>query len=217
MPNWTEQDLHVVGPKIEIDRFIGTGFVRHRPDEIDDVLDFIRLCPLKKRERKSTYTHPSGVVLSHFRTRTQAFFSMITSWDYPAEFYARLAIHWPALGFVCSVNGEMGDFGGIIVTLEGETRDLVRTYDVDYNQIVHSRQIARVLSQWSEFLASDRPYRLVPDSAWNHRAVRFDAHFDDDFWYYFRTREEMARFRSRHKSSHAMRRNNGTWNRIRLR
>jgi hypothetical protein len=55
----------------------------------------------------------------HSRARTQAFFGMVTSWDYPAEFYARLAKHWPSLGFICAVNGEMGDFGGIVMALDG--------------------------------------------------------------------------------------------------
>jgi len=113
MPNWVEQNLHVVGSKADVDRFIRTGFVRRSKGQFDDLLDLRRLCPLQRREPKSTYTHESAVVLRHYRTRTQAFFVMITSWDYPAEFYARLARHWPSLGFVCAVNGEMDDFGGI--------------------------------------------------------------------------------------------------------
>jgi hypothetical protein len=95
MPNETQQDLHIVGPKAEIDRFIRTGFTRRGPRQFDDLLHFTRLCPLKRGEPKTTYTHESGVVLGHFRTRTQAMFSMITSWDYPAAFYARLAQNWP--------------------------------------------------------------------------------------------------------------------------
>lgn len=191
--------------------------MRHEPGEIDDVLDFTWLCPLRKRDRKDTYTHTSGVVLIHFRTRTQALFSIITSWDYPAEFYARLPIHWPALQFVCSVNGEMGDFGGVIVRVDGETHHLVRDYDFDYNRRTHRRQVVRVLRRWMQYLERDRPFRLVPDVAWNHRSMPFDAHFDGHFFFYFRTREDMTRFNSRYKSSHAMQRKDGTWNRIRLR
>ncbi len=63
-----------------------------------------------------------------YRTRTQAFFSMITSWDYPAEFYARLALHWPTLAFACSVNEEMGSFGGIVIGVNGEATNLVEYY-----------------------------------------------------------------------------------------
>jgi hypothetical protein len=109
VPNWVEQNLHVVGSRADVDRFIRTGFVRRSKGQLDDVLDLRRLCPLLRREPKSTYTHESVVVLRHYRTRTQAFFVMITSWDYPAEFYARLANHWPSLGFICSVNSEMDD------------------------------------------------------------------------------------------------------------
>ena len=127
MPNWIEQELHVVGSKSDVDRFVRTGFSRQAKDRIDDLLDLRRLCPLKRGEPKSTYTHDSAVVLLHFRTRTQAFFSMMTGWDYPAEFYARLAIHWPSLAFACTVNGEMGDFGGIIVVLDGKVVNLCRT------------------------------------------------------------------------------------------
>ena len=128
----------------EVDRFIGTGFVRQKRREIDDVLDFTRLCPLKNRERKDTYTHPSGVVLTHFRTRTQATFSMITSWDYPAEFYARLTKHWPSLSFICSVNEDMGQFGGVLMVLDGEVVNLVRDYRVvDYSRRAHGVRSAR--------------------------------------------------------------------------
>jgi len=143
MPNWTEQTLHVVGPKVELDCFIRTGYTRKSREQFDNLLHFDRLCPLKRGDPKSTYTHDNGVVLIHFRTRTQASFSMITSWDYPAEFYARLAKRWPTLSFACSVNGEMGDFGGMIVSIEGKTVSLVRDYDGDYVRRQHARQIAR--------------------------------------------------------------------------
>jgi hypothetical protein len=53
-----------------------------------------------------------GVVLGHFRTRTQGMFSMQTRWDYPVEFYNQLPKHWPALSFAASVNEEIGAFGG---------------------------------------------------------------------------------------------------------
>jgi hypothetical protein len=107
MPNWTEQELHVVGARREVDRFIRTGFTRRRRGELDDLLHFTRLCPLNRGERKDTRTHESGVVLRHFRTRSQTCFRMITSWDHAAAFYARLARHWPTLAFACRVNGEM--------------------------------------------------------------------------------------------------------------
>ena len=216
MPNWVEQDLHVVGNKADVDQFIRTGFVRRHPGEFDDVLDFMRLCPLGRRERKDTYTHPSGVVLTYCRTKTQAMFSMITSWDYPAEFYARLAKHWPALGFVCSVNGEMGDFGGVLMALDGEVVNLVRDYDVDYNRRTHGREIHALLKRWGTFLTADRTWRLMPETAWRHGSMPFDAHFDGDFWFFFRTREEMAAFRNRDRTSRALGLVDGKWKRLRF-
>jgi hypothetical protein len=54
------------------------------------------------------------------RTRTLACFGMIASWDYPAQVYGRLATAWPSLGFICSVNGEMDDFGGMLIVQHDE-------------------------------------------------------------------------------------------------
>ncbi len=216
MPNWTQQDLHIVGPKAEIDRFIRSGFTRRGPRQFDDLLHFRRLCPLKRGEPKNTHTHESGVVLSHFRTGTQAMFSMITAWDYPAEFYLRLARHWPTLAFACSVNGEMGDFGGILLVRDGKTENLVRDYDADYDRRIHKRQIARALRGWMAFLTEGRDFRLMPDAAREHRAMPFDAHFDGDFWFYFRRSDEMASFRRRYKSAWTMRRTGSEWHRVRL-
>jgi hypothetical protein len=215
MPNWTEQTLHVVGAKADIDRFVRTGFIRRKPGEIDDVLDFLRLCPLKRRERKDTYTHPSGVVLMHLRTRTQAAFSITTSWDYPAEFYARLAQHWPTLGFVCAVNGEMGDFGGILMSLGGDSVNHVRDYHADYDRRAHARQIRSLMTRWAAFLSADRPWRLVATAPWEHRDMSFDAHFDDDGSFFFRSREEMSAFRKRYPAARPMRRTADGWTRTR--
>jgi hypothetical protein len=217
MPNWTEQTLHVVGPTSEIDRFIRTGFTRRGRDQFDDLLHFTRLCPPNKREPKSTDTHDSGVILQHYRTRTQAMFEMITSWNYPAEFYARLGTHWPRLAFVCSVNGEMGDFGGVIVTVDGRTQNLVRNYEIGYNRRTHAREIGTLLrGRWMEILQGDRPCRLMPKEPWLLKSMPFDAHFDDDFWFYFRTMDELAAFKARYPSSLVMRRTGETWHTARV-
>jgi hypothetical protein len=92
----------------------------------------------------------------------------------------RLAIHWPALGFVCSVNGEMGDFSSIIVTLEGQTRDL------------HSRQIAQVLRKWATGPASDRPVQIGSGCSLESSGDAFRCALRRDFWFYFRTRGDGA-------------------------
>jgi hypothetical protein len=217
MPNWVEQVLHVVGPKAELDHFIHTGFIPHARGEMDDLIDFTRLCPLKKRERKDTYTHSSGVVLSHFRTRTQAMFMVITSWDYPAKFYARLARQWPELVFVCAVNEDMGQFGGVIMMLNGEHVDLVRDYDADYRPRAHAREVRALLKRWYWFLTVDRSWRLIADVHLSKRSIPYDAHFDDDGWFYFRTREELAQFRARYRSRHVMHRVKARWRRALIR
>jgi hypothetical protein len=213
MPNWVEQELHVVGAKADVDRFIRVGLIRRKPGEIDDVLDFERLCPLKSGDRKDIYTHPSGVVLSYLRTRTQANFSMITSYDYPAEFYARLPYHWPKLAFVCSINEDMGQFGGILLVLNGEVINLVRDYDLDYSLSTHRREIRKMLKRWGQFLTEDRPWRVMARAPWKHKSMPFDAHFDDDFLFYFRVRDELAHFRERYKSIRVMRYGEGSWRR----
>jgi len=216
MPNWTEQTLHLVGATPDIDRFIRTGFVRAHPRECEDLLHFRRLCPLKRGEPHDTYTRGPDLVTSHVRTRTQAMFSFVTAWDYPALFYERLPQRWPRLAFACSVNGEMGDFGGIIIVRDGVTENLVRDYDAEYMRRTHKRRIDRALRDWMAALTEGRDYRLMPKAPWKHLSIPFDAHFDDHFWFYFHTREEMARFSRRYKSSWAMRRVDDEWRRSRL-
>ena len=216
MPNWTEHNLHIVGGKADVDRFIRTGFTRRSSRQFDDLLEFRRLCPLKRGEPRDTYQPDNGDVLIHCRTRTQALFTMQTAWDYAPAFYARLARHWPTLSFACSVNGEMGDFGGVIVIRDGLSEDLVRDYETVYVRRTHQRQIARALRGWMATLTDGRDYRLMPDAPWEYGSMPFDAHFDGDFWFYFRTREEMAAFKRRYKCQWAMMRTAAGWKRVRL-
>jgi len=215
MPNWVEQNLHVIGPKHEIDRFIRTGFKRRRLHQ--DTLSFTKLCPLSRSEPKDTYTHEGGVVLIHFRTRTEAHFAMQTSWDYPAAFYQRLPKYWPNLTFVCAVNEEMGQCGGVIAVMQGEVHELVRDFDASYDRRQHRRQVRSVLRRVDALVAKGRPWRLMPYSAWEHRYIPFDAVFDDEFWFYFRTREEMTAFAARYRSRYAGHLVAGVWRRTSLR
>ncbi|MDQ3419478.1 MAG: hypothetical protein M3541_11970 [Acidobacteriota bacterium] len=62
MPNWVEQNLHVVGSKADVDSFVSAGFVRRTKEQFDNLLDLHRLCPLKRGEPKTTYTHDSAVI-----------------------------------------------------------------------------------------------------------------------------------------------------------
>jgi len=89
-------------------------------------------------------------------------------------------------------------------------------HDADYNRRTHKRQIARALRGWMAFLTEGRDFRLMPDAAWKHRSMPFDAHFDGDFWFYFRSRAEMTAFRVRYKSAWTMRRTGREWKRVRI-
>jgi hypothetical protein len=109
----------------------------------------------------------------------------------------------------------MGQFGGIIMVRNGEVLNQVSDYGTYYNRRTHAHKIRALLKRWYEFLTSDRSWRLIPNRAWEHRSMPFDAHFDDDFCFYFRTREEMLRFKARFKSSHVMRLSDGQWRRAR--
>jgi hypothetical protein len=167
---------------------------------------------LKRGAPKDTYTHESAVVLTRSRTKTQAAFEMITSWDYPAEFYARLTAHWPALAFCCTVNEEMGSFGGLLMVLNGEVTSLVEDYGAEgYSRRAQSRRIRKALDGWGAFLITGRDWRLDPKEPWLRRSRLFDAHFDEDGWYYFRSRDEMLKFRARYGALAAFRRVDGEW------
>lgn len=69
----------------------------------------------------------------------------------------------------------MGDFGGVIVSLNGKTHNLVRDYDATCVRRAHSGEIARALREWDDFLTAGRDYRLVPAAAWDHPSMPFDA------------------------------------------
>ena len=58
MPNFVEQDLHVVGAKADIDRFMRAGVTRDPETGSGEVLDFLKLCPLGRREKRDTYLPP---------------------------------------------------------------------------------------------------------------------------------------------------------------
>lgn len=70
--NWVDQDLHVVGRKTAVDRFIRTGFTRQRRGEWADWLHLHKLCPRPRGEKRDPYEPVTAGVLGHVRTRTQA-------------------------------------------------------------------------------------------------------------------------------------------------
>ncbi|HXG88036.1 MAG TPA: hypothetical protein VNJ02_06855 [Vicinamibacterales bacterium] len=156
------------------------------------------------------------MVLAHFRTRTQARFSMITSWDYPAEFYNRLPKHWAHLSFCCSVNEDMEQFGGVLAVIDGKLTNLVRDYSGKYNTRSHAREIKALLKRWFEHLTASRDWRLMALTG-RRKSVPFDAHFDDDDRFFFLTPEDLVRFKTRYDGGAAMRRVGRTWTKTRVR
>ena len=211
MANWVDQDLHVVGRKTAVDRFIRTGFTRQCRGEWADWLHLDKLCPRRRGEKRDPHEPATAGVLGHVRTRTQALFSMQTRNMYPAAFYQRLATKWPDLSFVTSVSEDMNNFGGIVMVLDGKVTDLVREYDPGYNRRSHAREIRPIVKRWGEFLTAERPWSVIPKTAIEPGSLPFDAHFDDNFWFFFRTREDAPAFRARYGAVRVMRRVNGKW------
>lgn len=63
--------------------------------------------------------------------------------------------------------------------------------------------------------SADRDWRLVAQEPWEHKSMLIEAHFDDDFWFYFRSREELARFLWRYGGTMPLRRVGKEWRRTR--
>jgi hypothetical protein len=216
MPNWVEQELHIVGPKVDIDEFVRVGFRRAGGRDWVDHLRLSGLCPIPRRERTSD-THLSAWVLMRCRTRTEAFFSIRTRYTHPADFYQRLPKYWPRLTIFASVDEELGQAGGVVVVMDGLVHDLVRDYDADYDRRQHKRDVRVVLKRLDAFLMDARSWRIAPWAPWEHRYMPFDAWFAEDGWFYFRTQKEMAAFAARYRSRYPMRLVNGEWRRTALR
>jgi hypothetical protein len=85
-----------------------------------------------------------------------------------------------------------------------------------YSRRSQTRRIRKALDRWGELLTVRRDWRIFAVDPWEHRSMPFDAHFDGDFWFYFRTREEMAAFRERYGGRMPLRRVGGEWKRTRL-
>ena len=58
--------------------------------------------------------------------------------------------HWPELSFACSVNEDMGTFGGIVMVLDGEVTNLVRDYGTrKYKRRRHAPHVRASLKRWA--------------------------------------------------------------------
>ena len=214
MANWVDQDLHVVGRKTDIDRFIRTGVRRQRGG--DEVLRLHKLCPPRGGVKRDPYQPAEAIVLNRLRTRTQALFSMQTRNVLPETFYQALPKRWPELSFAAGVNEEMGNFGGVVIVLGGKVTNLVLDYGPDYDRRSHAREVRRIMKAWGDWLTLERPWSVDPKTAVEPGSLPFDAHFDDDFRFFLRTREEAAAFRARFGGGRVMRRVEGKWRRARV-
>jgi hypothetical protein len=216
MPNWVDQELHVLGPKADIDRFVRVGFGRAGGPHWVDHLRLTRLCPIPRAERTDE-TRQTAWVVMRCRTRTEAFFSIRTRYNHPVEFYQRLPKFWPRLVVFASVNEELGQAGGIVAVMNGEVHDLVRDYDADYDHRQHKKEVRAVVKRIDELVLDGRPWRILPCTAWTHRYIPFDAWFAEDMWFYFHTRDEMAAFAARFRARSPMRLVGHEWKRTALR
>jgi hypothetical protein len=121
MPNWAMQDLAIVGPADDIDRFFSLAFTGsiHGRDiwgENEPTSLYSRVCPIRPRDRHAARgEHVDGVVFGYFRGDIQLHFHIWTSWSYPEHFYLhRFLRDWPRLAFCCAINEGCGGYGGII-------------------------------------------------------------------------------------------------------
>jgi hypothetical protein len=197
MPNWVEQDLEIVGPKPDLDLFLKKTLlvpksVAERERYGGPMFRFARACRPSKRERPNLVCDADAFV--HFRTDIQCFVAFSTAWDYPRWLYRALAKQWPTLSFVCAVNEDMGQFGGVIVGLEGKCIDEVRDYRPDYRRSEHGRAIRPLLTMWRRVIRRGRRWTVTISKPWKHAAYDADATFNDEGFFYFRTEAEARAF-----------------------
>jgi hypothetical protein len=81
----------------------------------------------------------------------------------------------------------MGNFGGAVMVLDGQVTDLVSGYGGDYARATHARAIRRLAKRWGAFLTNEREWCVVPKKAVEPGSLPFDAHFDDNLWFFFST------------------------------
>ena len=56
----------------------------------------------------------------------------------------------------------MGNFGGIVMVLNGEVTNLVEDYsEGGYSRGAHARRIRAAMKRWGDFLDAERDWRLV--------------------------------------------------------
>ena len=225
MPNWVRQDLAIMGPADDIDRFCAlavTGDFRadHTLDDEPTFL-FSTVCPIRPRDQRACVDeHESGVLFRFKRTQIQAQFGILTAWDIPRHFYlTRLLRDWPRLSFCCAVNDEdMESFGGVVGGFDGAAVDAVEDYDGDYDRKAHARRVRAVTARWDRLLQADRPWRVVGLAAFLRTRATYKtaATFDYMGWqFWFSSEEDCRRFAKRYKVAAVLRRVGRAWKKVR--
>lgn len=206
MPNWISMELDVVGSPAELDRFVAAAHTRRRRGGNGATFWFHRASPPGPQDRYETDDCENAMALLYLRTKTQARFSLNAAWYFPERFFHRTRRHWPALSFMCAVNHEAGTYGGLVACVGGEYRNQVQYQGDEKATNYQKRVISGLQKRWQAAIIARRPWVLFPESPWDFGFIPFDATFDDDFMFYFRTREEMAAFRKRYRVKRAARR-----------
>jgi hypothetical protein len=185
VPNWVDQELVVMGPRDELDRFCALAVAGNfRADHsLDDepTFHFDRVCPITEADaRDYEDEHRNAFLLTFLRSHTQASFAMQSSWMYPEHFYRiRLPRDWPALQFCCAVKEEMGQFQGLIAGIGGAVTDLVESTDTPYDRRRHLRRCRTLKRRWAEVERAGRPWvALLPLRFRTRARYAADATFD---------------------------------------
>lgn len=185
MPNWVDQEFVVVGPREDLDRFCGlavTGNFRadHTLDD-EPTFHFDRVCPITTADERDYADEPRTAVLFQFlRSRTQASFSMQSSWTFPEHFYkTRLLRDWPTLQFCCAINEDMGQFQGLMAGIDGVVTDHVESAEAPYDRRRYLRRIRALKRRWAGVERAGRPWVVVLPVRFRARAqYAADATFD---------------------------------------
>jgi hypothetical protein len=184
LPNWVDQDLFVIGPPSDLERFCERGvtgtFGRARKSWRDEpTFRFDRACPLCGTEKRLD-EHRSAILYRYVRSHTEAYFQLQTSWSYPEHFYlTRLTRDWPTLQFCCAVNEDMGNFGGVVAGIDGNITDLVSAP----NDVRAQRKLVRqLMREWRRVASRDRPWMVQLPLRYIQRVqYGVDAVFEDEY------------------------------------
>lgn len=220
MPNWVDQDLFVIGPAVDLDRFCKravTGkFGRARTWREEPAFRFDRACPLRGKEKRID-EHQSAILYRYVRSLTAAYFQLQTSWSYSEHFFlTRLPRDWPTLQFCCAVNEDMGNFGGVLAGIDGNVTDLV---SAPSDVRAQRKRVRGLLREWRRIALQDRPWMVQIPLRYARRVTYgVDAVFKDEYAniLYLRSERDVRRLVRRRKAALVLRKGaRGVWTKVR--